>query len=112
MQELAENVRVVDIPSLQELLDEPASHFPYPKIFESARNDPVVVLHTSGSTGEPKPLTYTNDWLASFIQQNQSLPPPHHSSVEHSYHGVEMFAFTPQAHVRTPKPKSHPSNPF
>ncbi|KAI1851567.1 hypothetical protein JX266_003029 [Neoarthrinium moseri] len=31
-------------------------HFPYNKTFEQAEWDPVVVLHTSGSTGLPKPI--------------------------------------------------------
>lgn len=31
-------------------------HFPYDKTFEEAEWDPVVVLHTSGSTGLPKPI--------------------------------------------------------
>ncbi|KAF0318408.1 Non-canonical non-ribosomal peptide synthetase [Colletotrichum sp. SAR11_59] len=31
-------------------------HFPYDKTFEEAKMDPVVVLHTSGSTGLPKPI--------------------------------------------------------
>lgn len=31
-------------------------HFPYDKTFEEAKWDPFVVLHTSGSTGLPKPI--------------------------------------------------------
>lgn len=31
-------------------------HFPYSKTYEEAEWDPVVVLHTSGSTGFPKPI--------------------------------------------------------
>ena len=31
-------------------------HFPYDKSFEEARWDPMVVLHTSGTTGLPKPI--------------------------------------------------------
>lgn len=31
-------------------------HFPYNKTYEEAQWDPVVVLHTSGSTGFPKPI--------------------------------------------------------
>lgn len=31
-------------------------HFPYDKTYEEAEWDPLVVLHTSGSTGLPKPV--------------------------------------------------------
>ncbi|KAK7436459.1 hypothetical protein CaCOL14_003810 [Colletotrichum acutatum] len=38
------------------LSDDEVPHFPYNKTYEEAENDPVVVLHTSGSTGLPKPI--------------------------------------------------------
>lgn len=46
------------IPELEDLLwakDEPP-HYPFTKTFEEAKNDPFLVLHTSGSTGMPKPI--------------------------------------------------------
>ncbi|EFY86027.1 NRPS-like enzyme, putative [Metarhizium acridum CQMa 102] len=45
------------VPPLKEWLQaSPSSPFPYTKTFEEARWDPLVVLHTSGSTGIPKPI--------------------------------------------------------
>ncbi|EFQ26791.1 thioester reductase domain-containing protein [Colletotrichum graminicola] len=38
------------------LSDDEVPHFPYDKTFEEAKYDPVVVLHSSGSTGLPKPI--------------------------------------------------------
>lgn len=38
------------------LEDTEVQNFPYIKTFEEAKMDPVVVLHTSGSTGLPKPV--------------------------------------------------------
>lgn len=35
---------------------EEVPHFPYNKTYEEAEWDPVMVLHTSGSTGFPKPI--------------------------------------------------------
>ncbi|KAM3511235.1 hypothetical protein MY11210_005104 [Beauveria gryllotalpidicola] len=40
----------------QVLEDEPVPVHPYNETFESAEFDPVVILHTSGSTGIPKPI--------------------------------------------------------
>lgn len=51
-------------PDLEELLwgvDEP-KHYPFNKTFEDAINEPFLVLHTSGSTGMPKPIIYTYGW--------------------------------------------------
>ena len=40
------------IPSLDELLaEDEAPPFPFTKAFDEVKNDPVLVLHTSGSTG-------------------------------------------------------------
>jgi acyl-coenzyme A synthetase/AMP-(fatty) acid ligase len=35
---------------------EQVPHFPYEKTFEEAEWEPFCVLHTSGSTGLPKPV--------------------------------------------------------
>jgi acyl-coenzyme A synthetase/AMP-(fatty) acid ligase len=40
------------IPSLLEMLESSPEHYPYHKTFDEARDDPVVVLHSSGSTGK------------------------------------------------------------
>lgn len=40
------------VPSFQEMLESNPKPYPYEKGFDEARNDPVVVLHSSGSTGK------------------------------------------------------------
>jgi acyl-coenzyme A synthetase/AMP-(fatty) acid ligase len=46
------SARKLQIPSLQELLGSHGTpNYPYGKKFEKAKNDPIFVLHTSGSTG-------------------------------------------------------------
>ncbi|CCF42652.1 ochratoxin A non-ribosomal peptide synthetase, partial [Colletotrichum higginsianum] len=46
------------------LADDEVPHFPYDKTFDEAKHDPVVVLHTSGSTGLPKPIVARAGMLA------------------------------------------------
>jgi acyl-coenzyme A synthetase/AMP-(fatty) acid ligase len=50
-------MRSIEIGSMDEWFP-PADvpHFHYHKTFEQAQWDPVAVLHTSGSTGLPKPI--------------------------------------------------------
>lgn len=43
---------------LQDFLDKGSlDRYPYDKSFEEDASDPFVVIHTSGSTGLPKPIT-------------------------------------------------------
>jgi acyl-CoA synthetase (AMP-forming)/AMP-acid ligase II len=40
--------------------------YPYDKTFAEARSDPCLVLHTTGSTGLPKPITWKLDILSTY----------------------------------------------
>ncbi|KAF5541761.1 NRPS-like enzyme [Fusarium mexicanum] len=56
------DLKLIPMPDLDTLLDEQAAVEPYPKIAEShndALKRPFMVLHSSGSTGDPKPIVYT-----------------------------------------------------
>ncbi|KAI0483351.1 hypothetical protein GGR56DRAFT_686675 [Xylariaceae sp. FL0804] len=58
------SLTTVEVPSFEKFMSSPSEHYPYEKTFEEARNEPVVVLHSSGSTGLPKPITLTHGSLA------------------------------------------------
>lgn len=47
--------------------------FPYKKSFEEAEWDPFAVLHTSGSTGIPKPII-TRQGMVALCDAFQQLP--------------------------------------
>ena len=91
--------QVHEIPGLSELLNHDFPYFPFDKTFETARSEPLVVVHTSGTTGAPKPLVWTHDWAASWIQQNQATPPEGFTSLEYLTHGIELCAVAPPNHV-------------
>lgn len=42
----------LQIPTLDDLLASDAVHYPYDKTFNQAQNDPILVVHSSGTTGE------------------------------------------------------------
>ncbi|RDL29894.1 uncharacterized protein BP5553_10521 [Venustampulla echinocandica] len=52
-----------EIPSLEEITLEKTMPYPYTKSWEEAKNDVFLILHTSGSTGNPKPITLTNSFM-------------------------------------------------
>lgn len=62
------------LPSLDYFLEpDNVPNYPYYKTFDEARLDPLVVLHTSGSTGIPKPVTVTHGTFSS-IDAYQMIP--------------------------------------
>ncbi|EFQ93029.1 hypothetical protein PTT_09722 [Pyrenophora teres f. teres 0-1] len=69
-------MQTLKLPELGQLLDaRDVEEYPYTKTFEEAKGDPVYVLHTSGSTGIPKPLIYTPAFAASLMGQCQLEAP-------------------------------------
>lgn len=58
-------MRHFSVATLNELLAEgPVAQYKYEKSFEDAAHDPFIVIHTSGSTGLPKPITIRQGGLA------------------------------------------------
>lgn len=47
------SLHVQDMLSLDEVLDpQPVQAFPYTKSYSEAENDPFMIIHTSGTTGQ------------------------------------------------------------
>ncbi|KAM4067304.1 AMP-binding enzyme [Hirsutella rhossiliensis] len=68
----------VALPHIRTLLDAtPVSHFPYGRSLEDGADDPIVYFHTSGTTGFPKPILWTNTWPVHPIDRpNSENKPP------------------------------------
>ena len=61
------SMQTATVPELEELLDDiPVPMYPYTKTFAEARKDPCLVLHTTGSTGLPKPIEWRLEILSTY----------------------------------------------
>ncbi|KAF7556944.1 hypothetical protein G7Z17_g989 [Cylindrodendrum hubeiense] len=68
-------MNVLQLPLLDELLDATSTEpFPYTKTFEEASNDPFCFLHTSGTTGVPKPIPWSHGLIGT-MDAVRLLPP-------------------------------------
>ncbi|EXK77739.1 hypothetical protein FOQG_17575 [Fusarium oxysporum f. sp. raphani 54005] len=68
-------LRIREIPTVAELLDATSSpHYPYTKTYDEAMGDTFCILHTSGTTGLPKPIYLSNGLLAT-MDAARILPP-------------------------------------
>ncbi|KAH8798369.1 hypothetical protein F5884DRAFT_825466 [Xylogone sp. PMI_703] len=96
-------LQVLDAPTLEELLGAKHGEYPYAKSFEEARHDPFVVFHTSGSTGMPKPIVWSHDFVAEYIRSTQMNPPKGFEMQTRLFQGSRIFFLTTAAanHVFT-----------
>jgi acyl-CoA synthetase (AMP-forming)/AMP-acid ligase II len=59
-------LRIFPVSSLEEMIRSPVEHYPYTKTWEEAKDETAIIVHTSGSTGPPKPIGYSNAFLGCF----------------------------------------------
>ncbi|KAF2875490.1 hypothetical protein BDV95DRAFT_561998 [Massariosphaeria phaeospora] len=70
----ARQMHVLEIPTMEHWLEDgPVETYAYTKTFTEARLEPFVVLHTSGSTGMPKPIV-ENHGTVSIVDAFTALP--------------------------------------
>ncbi|KAI0200561.1 hypothetical protein F4808DRAFT_460671 [Astrocystis sublimbata] len=71
---LERKMQTIQVQKLQRWFpEEQVPHIPYEKTFEQAEMEPFCVLHTSGSTGLPKPIV-ARTGMMSISDANQRLP--------------------------------------
>ncbi|KAL3435740.1 hypothetical protein BDV09DRAFT_203867 [Aspergillus tetrazonus] len=94
-------ISAVQAPGLVDLLSDTtlANEYPYRDTFEDASDKPLVVFHTSGSTGMPKPVTFVHSALAAVdslrgLYSEDSYRISVHrviDAVEATYNGCPLF---------------------
>jgi len=92
-------MRVAVLPSLDALLDQPHEHYPYEKTWAESCTEPLAVLHTSGSTGLPKPIIIPHTFATAFANMTQFQPPQGYVSEPRLLHGNRLFCSLPPFHV-------------
>lgn len=77
MKELLEKrpMQLLELPLLDDLLsDQSAEPFPCTKTFDEAKDEPFCYLHTSGTTGVPKPILWSHGLIGT-MDAVRLLPP-------------------------------------
>ncbi|KAI0202879.1 hypothetical protein F4808DRAFT_458586 [Astrocystis sublimbata] len=102
LQETIPTLNVSAVPSFDEMVTSKAEYYPYHKSFEQCCNEPVVVLHSSGSTGLPKPITMTHGSFAALDNEHNLPEVPGRRKRDWS-----MWTFEGEARVYTVFPFFH-----
>ncbi|KAK1757157.1 putative nrps-like enzyme protein [Echria macrotheca] len=89
------------IPGMQELMEQQPTQptpFPFNKTYTSSRHEPPFIIHTSGSTGLPKPLVWTHETLARQIKLSTARPPKGVQSIDQLYYDARAISSFPAFH--------------
>lgn len=93
-------METVDVLSLGEMLSkEQVPVYPYHRTFEEVCKQPFAALHTSGSTGLPKPIIMTQGIVSAFEGIMQFPPVDGRSLIGHSFIGDKIYLQLPPFHV-------------
>ncbi|KAE8557065.1 hypothetical protein EYB25_001771 [Talaromyces marneffei] len=95
-------LRSLEYLSLDELLNAQCESVPYLYNFAQLRHEPIVILHSSGSTGMPKPVTMTNGSLAA-IDNDRNFP----TVPGRRNQDLTTWDFLPGSHIYVPFPPFH-----
>lgn len=92
----------LEIPSLDFLIDlEPrqVTPVPYRRTLEGTKSDTIFILHTSGSTGIPKPLFYTNEFVARVYNTQTLVAPDGYRSIDSELRKGTSLVTLPPFHI-------------
>lgn len=70
---LPPSVNRIVLPTIEWCLDASGHEdYPYEKTWDEAKWDEILIIHTSGTTGVPKPIRHTNGWHACYRERELS----------------------------------------
>ncbi|PYH70977.1 NRPS-like enzyme [Aspergillus vadensis CBS 113365] len=89
---------VLDVPTTQELLDTAYPPLPYSRSLGEVLSEPLLTIHTSGSTRLPRPMTFTHDTAKKGMKMHSLDAPEGYESLNKIYYGKRVFLVLPPFH--------------
>jgi acyl-coenzyme A synthetase/AMP-(fatty) acid ligase len=63
LQSLIPGLQIYSLPSLEGMTTTKTRHYLYTALFSEIKHQKAIIVHTSGSTGDPKPIAHTHAYL-------------------------------------------------
>ncbi|KAK6859567.1 NRPS-like enzyme [Apiospora arundinis] len=90
--------RHLTVPSVDELLHTAFPPCEYQKTLEEGRDEPLFIIHTSGSTGIPKPLVWSLETIIRHQNASSCPAPDGVPSLDGAYLGKRVLVTVPPFH--------------
>ena len=98
----ATTLECLELPALDKLLAASAAPVPYKLDFEQVRREPILILHSSGSTGIPKPVIMTHGSFA-VVDNDRNIP----TVTGRRNHDLTTWDLEPGSKLYVPFPPFH-----
>ncbi|KAJ5694125.1 hypothetical protein N7536_004537 [Penicillium majusculum] len=103
IQGLVSTLDIFQIPTMKQILSDESGlhHYPYTKSYADAENDTTCIIHSSGTTGMPKPVYLTNGFFMTIDSLSHlARPAGRQPSMFHDLDQTELvLATTPFFHL-------------
>ncbi|KAI0099721.1 putative NRPS-like enzyme [Nemania sp. FL0031] len=86
------------LPSVDELLGRIHQHYTCHKTYEKNAQEPIWAIHTSGSTGLPKPIVWTSEAVTRHQNCGDNTPPEGVPSLDYFIRGKRVLSTLPPFH--------------
>jgi acyl-coenzyme A synthetase/AMP-(fatty) acid ligase len=74
LRETIKGLTMIEVPSLDQMSTSKTEEFLYTKTWEEAKKDVALIVHTSGSTGLPKPIYHNQSVLHRLVDAETQIP--------------------------------------
>jgi acyl-coenzyme A synthetase/AMP-(fatty) acid ligase len=89
-------------PIFENIMDQDFPHYPFKSTFDEVKEKTLLILHTSGTTGLPKPIMYTHEWAAAYMSSLKVEPQQSNGERDlkvFNMKGVRMLVMMPPYHA-------------
>ncbi|KAI1261602.1 putative NRPS-like enzyme [Xylariaceae sp. FL1019] len=96
--EAVQPCQALAIPSVEELLHPVSELYVMKESLKDSYDDTLFIIHTSGSTGIPKPLNWTQETAVRHVGSGAHDPPKGETSLDSLLHGKRVLSTLPPFH--------------
>ncbi|KAI9041415.1 uncharacterized protein KD926_006811 [Aspergillus affinis] len=91
----AGNPALIEVPTFEKMFANYSGNFPYDTPYQAIEDQSAIIIHSSGTTGVPKPIFLTHGFLGTMDKQTYlSLPEGRHSAIPNRLSRDDLFLST------------------